>query len=40
MGSKYSIEIDAVLSVMGKAGVEFSNDYLEKIIAKYYGKTV
>ena len=40
IGSEYSIEIDAVLSVMGKAGVKFSNDYLENIIAKYYGRTV
>jgi nucleoside-diphosphate-sugar epimerase len=37
-GSEYDVDISAILSVLGKAGVNFGKDYLEKIIDKYFGK--
>lgn len=36
-GAEYSIDIDAVLPALEQAGVRFDNDYLEKVIGKYYG---
>ena len=38
--SEYDIDISTVLPILGRAGVKFSNDYLEKVIYKYYAKTV
>lgn len=37
-GSDYLIDTSAIFPVLEKAGVEFGNDYLEKVIDKYYGK--
>lgn len=37
-GSEYLIETSAIFPVMEKAGVKFGNDYLEKVINKYYEK--
>jgi nucleoside-diphosphate-sugar epimerase len=36
-GSAYSIETDAMQSVLVRSGVEFGENYLRKVIAKYYG---
>lgn len=36
-GSGYSIDIHMMLPVMDAAGVIFGNDYLERVMAKYYG---
>ena len=35
-GSEYLIDISTILPVLEKAGVKFGNDYLEKVIYKYY----
>lgn len=35
-GSEYLIDTSAILPVLEKAGVKFGNDYLEKVIGKYY----
>jgi nucleoside-diphosphate-sugar epimerase len=37
-GSEYLIDISAILPVLEKAGIKFDNDYLEKVIDKYYEK--
>lgn len=37
-GSEYFIDTRAILPMLGKAGVEFGNGYLERVIDKYYGK--
>jgi nucleoside-diphosphate-sugar epimerase len=37
-GSEYLIDTSAILPVLEKAGVKFGNDYLEKVIDKYYEK--
>jgi nucleoside-diphosphate-sugar epimerase len=37
-GSEYQIDISAIIPLLGAADVKFCNDYLEKIIEKYYGK--
>lgn len=37
-GSEYLIDISAILPVLEKAGVEFGNGYLEKVINRYYEK--
>ena len=37
-GSEYSIDTRAIYPVLEKAGVKFGNDYLEKVIGKYYQK--
>lgn len=39
-GSEYFIDTSAILPVLEKAGVEFGNGYLERVIDKYYGKYV
>lgn len=36
--SEYLIDTSALLPVLEKAGVKFGNDYLEKVIRKYYEK--
>jgi len=36
-GSGYPIDIQMMLPVMDAAGVKFDNDYLERVIGKYYG---
>jgi nucleoside-diphosphate-sugar epimerase len=36
-GSGYPIDIRMMLPVMDAAGVKFGNDYLERVIGKYYG---
>lgn len=38
-GSEYPIDTHAIRSVLNKSGVKFGDDYLEKVIGKYYGKT-
>jgi len=35
-GSEYLIDISAIFLVLEKAGVKFGNDYLEKVIDRYY----
>lgn len=37
-GSEYTIDTSAPPPVLERAGVEFGSDYLDKVIAKYYGK--
>lgn len=37
-GSGYPIDTRTMLPVMEAAGVKFGNDYLERVIGKYYGK--
>lgn len=37
-GSEYSINTDVITPLLKNAGVEFGNDYLEKVINKYYGR--
>lgn len=37
-GSGYLIDTEAILPVLDAAGVKFGNDYLERVIGKYYGK--
>lgn len=37
-GSEYLIDTTAILPVQQKAGVKFGDDYLEKVIGKYYEK--
>lgn len=37
-GSEYSVDTRAIYPVLEKAGVKFGNDYLEKVIGKYYEK--
>jgi len=37
-GSEYRIDIERVLLALNKAGVEFDDNYLERVIGKYYGK--
>lgn len=39
-GSEYPIDTAAMLPVLGKAGVKFGSDYLERVIARYYEKIV
>jgi nucleoside-diphosphate-sugar epimerase len=36
-GCEYTIETGAILPVLGDAGVEFGRDYLDRVMAKYYG---
>lgn len=38
-GSEYFIDTSAILPVLRKAGVEFGDGYLERVIGKYYGST-
>lgn len=38
-GSGYPIDVCAILPVLDAAGVKFGDDYLERVIGKYYGKT-
>lgn len=35
-GSEYSIDTDVITPLLKNAGVEFGNNYLEKVIGKYY----
>lgn len=37
-GSEYPIDTRAIYSLLEDAGVKFGNDYLEKVIEKYYKK--
>ncbi|MDD3884431.1 MAG: hypothetical protein PHW66_05785 [Gallionella sp.] len=37
-GSRYIIDIAAIQSAIGKAGVKFGPDYLDRLLEKYYGK--
>ena len=37
-GSEYSINIDPILPVINKLDINFGDEYLEKVINKYYGK--
>lgn len=37
-GSGYPIDTSAILPVLDAAGVKFGDDYLERVIGKYYGK--
>jgi NAD dependent epimerase/dehydratase family. len=37
-GAEYLIDISAIFPVLEKAGVKFGNNYLEKVIGKYYEK--
>ncbi len=37
-GAEYFIDTRAIYPVLEKAGVKFGNDYLEKVISKYYEK--
>lgn len=37
-GSEYQIDTSAIIPLLETAGVKFGNDYLEKIIEKYYEK--
>lgn len=37
-GSGYAIDITATQPAIGKAGVKFGPDYLDRILEKYYGK--
>jgi hypothetical protein len=36
-GSDYSIDTGAMRSALVESGVEFGENYLRKVIAKYYG---
>lgn len=38
-GGGYPIDIHAILPVLEASGVKFGNDYLERVIGKYYGKS-
>lgn len=38
-GSSYPIDTRAILPVLDAAGVKFGNDYLERVISKYYEKS-
>jgi nucleoside-diphosphate-sugar epimerase len=38
-GSEYPIDVERITPVLGKAGVDFDNTYLDKVIGKYYGET-
>jgi nucleoside-diphosphate-sugar epimerase len=38
-GSGYPIDTQPILPVLDAAGVKFGDDYLERVIGKYYGKT-
>jgi nucleoside-diphosphate-sugar epimerase len=38
-GSEYAIDTSAILPVLENAGVKFGSDYLEKVMAKYYGRS-
>lgn len=37
-GSEYYIDIDPILPVINKLDINFGDEYLEKVISKYYGK--
>ena len=37
-GSEYQIDTSFIFSLLEKAGVKFGNDYLERIIERYYEK--
>ena len=37
-GSEYHIDVSEILPILDKANVTFGNDYLERVIGKYYGK--
>ena len=37
-GSEYHIDTSAILPVLEKAGVKFGDDYLEKVISRYFEK--
>ena len=39
-GSWYPIDIQAILHVLDAAGVEFGTDYLERVLGKYYEKSI
>lgn len=39
-GSDYAIDTSAIFPVLEKAGVKFGNDYLEKVINRYYEKSL
>ena len=39
-GSEYYIDTSAILPVLEKVNIKFGNDYLEKVIAKYYEKFI
>lgn len=38
-GAGYFIDVSAILPILDAAGVKFGNDYLERVIGKYYGKS-
>lgn len=37
-GSEYPIDVTRMLTVLNKTSVKFGEDYLEKVVIKYYGK--
>lgn len=37
-GSEYKIDTSAIYAVLDKAGVQFGDDYLERVMGKYYAK--
>lgn len=39
-GSEYRIDISDILPVMEEACVKFGNDYLEKVLGRYYGNNI
>ncbi len=39
-GSWYPIDVHAILHVLDTAGVEFGKDYLERVLGKYYEKSI
>lgn len=38
-GSEYLIDVSIIVPVLEKVGIKFGDDYLEKVIGKYYEKT-
>jgi nucleoside-diphosphate-sugar epimerase len=38
-GSEYAIDVSSMLTFLGKTSVRFGDDYLERVLGKYYGKS-
>ena len=36
-GSDYPVDTSRIIPILNKVGIEFGNDYLDKVIGKYYG---
>lgn len=36
-GSEYTIDVSAILPLVGSIGLQFGSDYLDKVIQKYFG---